>query len=95
MESRVEELLAAVDVRARGTLETMEHLALVSRWYYRKTRVGEIFFADDKGELPMRRIVRGIGRVVRGECAEPVRPEISPTATVTEEEMGRSYERPD
>ncbi|MBA3912925.1 MAG: excinuclease ABC subunit C [Acidobacteriales bacterium] len=94
MESRVEELLATFDVRPRGSLETMEHLALVSRWYYRKTRVGEIFFADDKGELPMRRIVRGIGRVVRGESAEAVRPDVSPTATVTEEEMGRSYERP-
>jgi hypothetical protein len=45
----------------------MEHLALLKRWYYRGTRAGEIFFADAKGELPMRRIVRGISRVFRGE----------------------------
>jgi hypothetical protein len=31
---------------------------------------GEIFFADGKGELPMRRIVRGIGRVYHGEAPE-------------------------
>jgi len=48
----------------------MEHLALLKRWYYRSTRIGEIFFADAKGELPMRRVVRGISRVFRGEKPE-------------------------
>ena len=48
----------------------MEHLALLKRWFYRGTRIGEIFFADVKGELPMRRIVRGISRVFRGEKPE-------------------------
>jgi hypothetical protein len=54
----------------KSTMETMEHLAILKRWYYRGTRVGEIFFADDKGDLPMRRIVRGISRVLRGEKPE-------------------------
>ncbi len=71
MESRV---LAVLDsfppAKARSALETMEHLALLRRWYYRGRRVGEIFLADDKGVLPMRRIVRGIGRVLRGERPE-------------------------
>jgi excinuclease UvrABC nuclease subunit len=71
MESRV---LAALDAfpppKARPALETMEHLALLKRWYYRGNRVGEIFLADDKNTLPMRRIVRGIGRVFRGEKRE-------------------------
>jgi len=48
----------------------MEHLALLKRWYYRGRRMGEIFLADDRGVLPMRRIVRGIGRVLRGEEPE-------------------------
>src|SRR5215469_6407021 len=56
--------------RPKSALETMEHLAILKRWYYRGTRLGEIFFADDKGELPMRRIVRGISRVYRGEKPE-------------------------
>jgi hypothetical protein len=72
MESRVQEALAAfAPVASCTTLETMEHLALLKRWYYRSARVGEIFFADEKGTLPMRRVVRGISRVYRGEKAEP------------------------
>ncbi len=47
--------------------ETMEHLALLKRWFYRGTRVGEIFLADEKNIFPLRRIVRGIGRVLKGE----------------------------
>jgi len=71
MESRVEEALASVaSAKTRTALETMEHLALLRRWYYRSSRSGEIFFADDKGALPLRRIVRGISRVYRGEKAE-------------------------
>ncbi len=30
-------------------------------------KVGEVFFTDDRGELPMRRIVRGVSRVFKGE----------------------------
>ncbi len=71
MESRV---LGTLDSfprsKVRPALETMEHLALLKRWYYRGRRVGEIFLADDKGIFPMRRIVRGIGRVFRGEGPE-------------------------
>ena len=36
----------------KAAMETMEHLALLKRWYYRGSRIGEIFFADSKGELP-------------------------------------------
>jgi excinuclease ABC subunit C len=71
MEARVREALAGVaEAGASKSLETMEHLAILKRWYYRGTRMGEIFFADEKGTLPMRRIVRGISRVYRGEKPE-------------------------
>jgi excinuclease ABC subunit C len=71
MESRVQTVLDSfVPAKARPALETMEHLALIKRWYYRGHRIGEIFLADDKGVFPMRRIVRGIGRVFRGEGPE-------------------------
>ena len=49
----------------------MEHLALLKRWYYRSQRSGEVFFTDEKGTLPLRRIVRGVSRVYRGEKPEP------------------------
>jgi excinuclease ABC subunit C len=72
MESRVQETLDSFPpVETKSAMETMEHLALLKRWYYRGNRTGEIFFADAKGELPMRRIVRGISRVFRGEKPDP------------------------
>ena len=71
MESRVQEALNSFPLaKTKSALETMEHLALLKRWYYRGSRIGEIFFANAKGELPMRRIVRGISRVFRGEKPE-------------------------
>jgi hypothetical protein len=71
MEARVQEVIQAFPADTpKSALETMEHLALLKRWFYRGTRTGEIFFADAKGELPMRRIVRGISRVFRGEKPE-------------------------
>ena len=71
MEARVHDtLLTLPATAARSAMETMEHLALLKRWYYRGSRTGEVFFADAKGELPMRRIVRGISRVFRGEKPE-------------------------
>jgi excinuclease UvrABC nuclease subunit len=73
MESRVQETLDVFPPsKARSALETMEHLSQLKRWYYRGTRIGEIFFADEKGNMPMRRIVRGISRVFRGEKPETI-----------------------
>jgi excinuclease UvrABC nuclease subunit len=71
MESRVQAALATLPAAStRTALETMEHLALLKRWFYRSTRSGEIFFADPKSGLPLRRLVRGIARVYRGEKPE-------------------------
>ncbi|HME35959.1 MAG TPA: hypothetical protein VKF84_12025 [Candidatus Sulfotelmatobacter sp.] len=71
MESRIQETLQSQPpTRTKSAVETMEHLALLKRWYYRGSRTGEIFFANAKGELPMRRIVRGVSRVFHGEKPE-------------------------
>jgi excinuclease ABC subunit C len=72
MESRVQQALDSIaSVQAHSALETMEHLALLKRWYYRSHRAGEMFLTDEKGDFPMRRIVRGIGRILRGEGPDP------------------------
>jgi len=86
MESRIEHALAsAPPMKPRSATEAMEHLAILKRWFYRGTRAGEIFFADEKRELPMRRIVRGIARVYRGEKAENTSPATEhPTTTQSE-----------
>jgi len=68
MESRVEAIIHNFPgPEAKSTTERIEHLAILKRWHYRSRRTGEIFFAGDKGAWPLRRIVRGIGRVYRGE----------------------------
>ncbi|MGA8069619.1 MAG: hypothetical protein WCA47_19955 [Terriglobales bacterium] len=71
MEARIQAALAAFPAaKPSSALERMEHLAILKRWCYRGTRSGEIFFADARGELPMRRLVRGIGRIYKGEAPE-------------------------
>ncbi|MGH9581209.1 MAG: hypothetical protein ACRD2R_09450 [Terriglobales bacterium] len=68
MEARLGEALATTAAPAKvSAAERMEHLALLKHWYYRSSRAGEIFLADEKGALPMRRMVRGIARVFKGE----------------------------
>ena len=72
MEARLTEALASVAPQPINSgPELMEHLSILKRWYYRSSKLGELFLADEKGELPMRRIVRGISRVIKGEPPQP------------------------
>jgi excinuclease ABC subunit C len=81
MESRLQSALTEfVACSSKSSTERSEHLAILKRWYYRSNRVGEVFFAEQDGIWPLRRIVRGIGRVYLGE-KEP-RP-VSFSATTT------------
>jgi len=66
LESRVSEALQTLEMRKPERGEAADHLALLKRWYYRSTKRGEIFLTHG-GELPLRRLVRGISRVFRGE----------------------------
>ena len=80
MESRVQEVIQRIsDERAVSAAESTEHLAILKRWYYRSHRIGEIFLADKRGTWPLRRIVRGIGRVYNGE-----KPQESATFSATQ-----------
>jgi excinuclease ABC subunit C len=58
----------------RSAQRFSEQLAILKRWHYRSHKTGELFGANNQGELPWRRIVRGVGRVYRGEeAAAPAR----------------------
>jgi excinuclease UvrABC nuclease subunit len=71
MEARIQTAMAVFPAaKPDRAIERMEHLAILKRWCYGGARAGEIFFADAKGELPVRRLVRGIGRVFKGEAPE-------------------------
>ncbi len=67
MES-VLELLEGDEPAAGGPLSStvrQGHLALLKRWYYRPEvkRSGEIFFPDERGQWPVKGLLRGVGRV--------------------------------
>ncbi|HEY6970403.1 MAG TPA: excinuclease ABC subunit C [Candidatus Angelobacter sp.] len=68
MESR---LLATLEkLASSGThsaQQFMEELAILKRWYYRSHKVGEIIFAKDDGQFPVRKLGNAVGRVYRGE----------------------------
>jgi len=67
LEARIESSMAALTQSAPTASATLKqgHLALLTRWYYRALtrRQGEVFFADDEGNWPLRAMVRGVGRV--------------------------------
>jgi excinuclease ABC subunit C len=68
MEGRLSEALAGIpEQKPASAYEWMEHLALLKRWYYRTSKTGELFLTDEKGDLPWRRLVRGVSRVYKGE----------------------------
>jgi excinuclease ABC subunit C len=84
MESRVQEAHASfARASPKSAAQLMEHIAILKRWFFRGTRTGEIFFADEKGALPFRRIVRGIARVYRGE-KEQTEMSAAPAVQITE-----------
>jgi excinuclease UvrABC nuclease subunit len=72
VEPRLREALQQlVPSGARSLQQFTEELAILRRWYYRTHKTGEIFFANNQGELPMRRIANGAGRVSgKGETVE-------------------------
>jgi excinuclease ABC subunit C len=71
MERRISDALSLAEVKSPASaIEWMEHLAILKRWYYRSNKSGEVFFAEN-GELPLRRVVRAVSRVFRGEKAQP------------------------
>jgi excinuclease ABC subunit C len=75
MESRIRAVLESLVPGGGHSMQYFsEELAILKRWYYRTHKVGEVFFATEQGELPWRRIVRGVSRVYRGEkeVAAPV-----------------------
>ncbi len=70
MESHVRTTLEEIKSSGAPSAQRFsEELAMLKRWYYRTHKLGEIFFANHQGELPMRRIARGAGRVGKGERA--------------------------
>src|SRR5205085_4779993 len=71
MEARLREALQKLSPEgARSLQQFTEELAILRRWYYRTHKTGEIFFANNQGDLPMRRIANGVGRISGKDAAD-------------------------
>ncbi|MBS1820674.1 MAG: excinuclease ABC subunit C [Acidobacteria bacterium] len=71
-EDRAREVLGRLETQAKPSSDVAllsDHLSLLRRWYYRpeKQRIGEVFFPNADGSLPIRRILRGAARTVLGD----------------------------
>jgi excinuclease ABC subunit C len=71
-EDRAAHAISALEERVGKTNDLAllsDHLSLLRRWYYRpeKQRIGEIFFANEDGSWPIRKILRGAARSVIGD----------------------------
>jgi excinuclease ABC subunit C len=71
-EERATQALSALEKKAGKPSDLAllsDHLSLLRRWYYRpeKQRIGEIFFPNDDGTWPIRKILRGAARTVLGD----------------------------
>ena len=71
-EHRAEHVLSLLEARTQPSSDLAllsDHLSLLRRWYYRpeKQRNGEIFFPNDNGAWPIRKILRGAARMVLGD----------------------------
>jgi hypothetical protein len=72
MEGRIRAALASLEPSGGHSAQKFaEELAILKRWYYRSHKAGKVFFAREQGELPWRRIVRGVSRVYCGEKDTP------------------------
>ena len=52
---------------ARSAQQFMDELAILKRWHYRSHKVGEIIFAKEYGDFPMRKLANAVGRVYHHE----------------------------
>jgi excinuclease UvrABC nuclease subunit len=73
LESRLETALAALQESTGGPQQTVDHLSLFARWYYRPQikRMGEVCFAEPDDALPKKAILRAISRVYRQGSSQP------------------------
>lgn len=70
LDARLREVLAGLRFQGGRGRVRAEHLALLARWFYRGTRVGEFIPFDSYERVPYRKIVGAISRVARSAPPE-------------------------
>jgi excinuclease ABC subunit C len=64
LESLRTALNGLIAAKAISATQMTEELAMLKRWYYRSHKTGEIVFAKTKGELPMRKLLNAVNRIL-------------------------------
>jgi hypothetical protein len=70
LDARLREMASGVAAATVTPVERMEHLAILSRWFYSSWRDGEMLLADDWEKLPWRKLVNAVSRVAKGLSSE-------------------------
>lgn len=71
LEKRLAEAIDEFHFESKSSALTFaEQLALLKRWYYRTSKVGEIFIREPDGSWPFRKMVRGVSRVLASKIAQ-------------------------
>lgn len=74
LDARLREMATAVPERRAGSVERMEQLAILSRWFYSSWRDGEMLIVDDWAKIPYRKLVNAVSRVAKGQASLPEQP---------------------
>ena len=70
LDYQLREIVATVTPCKLTVRERQEYLALLARWYYSSWRDGEWLSFENYSDIPYRKLVNAISRVVRGEAQE-------------------------
>jgi excinuclease UvrABC nuclease subunit len=68
LDSRLREMSASIpEGGAKSNIERMEHLAILSRWFYSSWCDGELMLVDDWEKIPWRKLVNAVSRVATAQ----------------------------
>ena len=76
LDARLRELAGQIPEKpAVSAMERMEHLAILSRWFYSTWCDGEMLVIDDWDKIPWRKLVNAVSRVAKARAsAAPAKP---------------------
>jgi excinuclease UvrABC nuclease subunit len=66
LDTRLRETAASIPETRPAPVDRMEHLAILSRWFYSSWRDGEMLLVDDWEKMPWRKLVNAVSRVAKG-----------------------------
>jgi len=68
LDARLRELAQAIEPGpSAGSIERMEHLAVLSRWRYSSWCDGELLMVEDWSKIPYRRLVNAVARIAHAK----------------------------